>query len=141
MSTARRMIAVLHAVFAVTRRHAPKWLVIALGVALAIPGPVDELIVLVMIAVLVAVKPVMRADMAAAVRAAWATAPVGRRSHTGTRTLVALAASVAVLLAAPMIAPAVAVADGVSVIGHGRHAARCANVGGIVVCRPIAGAR
>lgn len=62
---------VLHAVITVSKRHAPKWLAVVLGIALAIPGPIDELIVLSIIGVMVAIKPIMRADMVASVRTAW----------------------------------------------------------------------
>lgn len=67
----RRIGRVLQAVFGVTRRHAPRWIVALLAVALAIPGPVDELIVLVIIGALVAIQPVLRAAMVTAVSAAW----------------------------------------------------------------------
>lgn len=68
----RRAFRVLHAIIAVSRRHAPKWLAVVLAVALAIPGPIDELVVLLIIGGMVAFKPVMRADMVASVRTAWA---------------------------------------------------------------------
>lgn len=68
----RRCGRVLHAVIAVSRRHAPKWLAVVLAVALAIPGPVDEMVVLLIIGGMVAFKPAMRADMVASVRSAWA---------------------------------------------------------------------
>jgi hypothetical protein len=138
--TARRVLAVLHAILSVTRSHGPRWLIVVAGIALAIPGPIDELIVVVLIGVTIWRRPVMRAAMIAAVRAAWATQPVSRSNHTGRRSLVAVAAIWAALVGVPMVAPAVATADGVTVIGHGRHAARCALVGGVVVCRPVAGA-
>jgi hypothetical protein len=137
--TARRLVAVLHAVLSVTRSHGPRWLIVVAGIALAIPGPIDELIVVVLIGVTIWRRPVMRAAMIAAVRAAWATQPVSRRNHTGGRSLVAVGAIVAALLGVPMVAPAIATADGIAVIGHGRHAVRCALVGGVVVCRPAVG--
>lgn len=70
-ASVKRCGRVLHAVITVSKRHAPKWLAVVLGIALAIPGPVDELIVLSIIGVMVAVKPLMRADMVASVRTAW----------------------------------------------------------------------
>lgn len=62
---------VAHAAIGVARRHAPRWLVIVLAVALAIPGPVDELIVLVIIAGLLVFKPKMRVDLRESAREAW----------------------------------------------------------------------
>lgn len=67
----RRLLRVLHAVLGVTRTHAPRWVSWVMGVALAIPGPVDELIVLAIIGVLVAVMPELRAAMVTGVSAAW----------------------------------------------------------------------
>lgn len=127
----RRLGRVLHAVIGVARRHAPRWLVIVLNVALAIPGPVDELIVLAIIGVLIAAKPMMRADAVTSIRAAWA-APVsaGSASRSATRYGPLSARVAAVVLAAGLIVvPAVIVtpvanaASGAAslVIGHARH--------------------
>lgn len=71
LSHVRRVLAVGKAVLVVTKRHVPKWVAGVLTVCLFIPGPLDELLVLLVIAVLVAFKPVMRADLASATRAAW----------------------------------------------------------------------
>jgi hypothetical protein len=57
----------LHRVMDAAKRHLPKWLVVLIGIALLIPGPQDELLVAVIIAVFAMVKPAMRAD----IRAAW----------------------------------------------------------------------
>jgi hypothetical protein len=67
----RRGLRVMHAAIDVTRTHAPRWLAWVLSAALAIPGPVDELIVAAIIAVMAWRRPVMRAAMVAAVRDAW----------------------------------------------------------------------
>jgi hypothetical protein len=70
----RRVWRTLHAVITITRRHVPAWLGVALAVALAIPGPVDELIVLIVVAGFAAAKPVMRAELRAGIPAAWRSA-------------------------------------------------------------------
>lgn len=66
-----RLLRTAHAAITVTRRHVPKWLGLLITVCLFIPGPLDEALVLVVIAVMVAVKPVMRRDLSAAIAAAW----------------------------------------------------------------------
>jgi hypothetical protein len=68
---ARKVFRAAHAAITVTRRHVPAWVGVALSVALAIPGPIDELIVLVLIAGFAAFKPQMRADFARTVPQAW----------------------------------------------------------------------
>jgi hypothetical protein len=67
----RRCLAVLHAAIDVTKRHAPKWLAIAIPIALAIPGPQDEAVVALMIAWLWWRRPLMRAEMKQRVADAW----------------------------------------------------------------------
>jgi len=66
----RKSIRVTRAVLTVTRRHVPAWVGTLLTVCLLIPGPVDELLVLLVIAGYVAFKPAMRADLAGAIRTA-----------------------------------------------------------------------
>jgi hypothetical protein len=68
---ARKVFRAAHAAITVTRRHVPAWVGVALSVALAIPGPIDELIVIVLIAGFAAFKPQMRADFARTVPQAW----------------------------------------------------------------------
>ena len=75
-TTARRLLRTAHAILAVTRRHVPAWIGGLLTVCLLIPGPVDELLVLVLIAGIAAFKPAMRADFAQTVPQAWAAASV-----------------------------------------------------------------
>jgi hypothetical protein len=72
----RRGLRVAGAAIAVTREHAPRWLAVVLSVALAIPGPVDELIVLMIVAFVAWRRPVMRAAMVDAVRVAWSAGAV-----------------------------------------------------------------
>lgn len=67
----RRVLRTFTAVIAATRRHVPAWLGAALTLALLIPGPIDELLVLVVIAGFAIAKPAMRADIAAAMRSEW----------------------------------------------------------------------
>ena len=67
----RRVIRTVHAVIRITRKHVPAWLGAALVVALAIPGPIDELAVLVVVAVFAAFKPAMRAELRSGTAAAW----------------------------------------------------------------------
>src|ERR1700744_1092522 len=74
--TARRLIRTVHAIIAVTRRHVPTWVGGLLTAALLIPGPVDELLVLLFIVGFAAVKPEMRADFACTVPQAWAAASI-----------------------------------------------------------------
>lgn len=69
--TARRLYRTMRAVIAVSRKHLPKWLAGLLAIALAIPGPQDELVVLLIIGVFVAFKPAMRADLSTAIQGAW----------------------------------------------------------------------
>lgn len=71
LDSIRRLWRVLHAVLTVTRRHVPKWIAGVLTVCLFIPGPLDELLVLLVIAVMIAFKPAMRSDLVSATRAAW----------------------------------------------------------------------
>jgi len=66
-----RIIRVARAIFAVTRRHVPAWIGAVLTVCLFIPGPLDEILVLLVIGVMVAFKPVMRADLVGSVHQAW----------------------------------------------------------------------
>lgn len=147
----RRVGRVLHAVIAVTRSHAPRWIVIVLNVALAIPGPVDEAIVLAIIGVMIWRMPVLRAAMVDAVRAAWspqrgADAPaavnvtITRRVRFGTiGAKLAAAAIAAGLIVAPVTvvaSPAIASADGAAsvIIGHVRHRAAAVRPGHPVGC-------
>lgn len=67
----RRVARTLHAVIAITRRHVPAWLGAALTLALIIPGPIDELLVLIVIAGFAAAKPLMRAELRAGAVTAW----------------------------------------------------------------------
>jgi hypothetical protein len=69
----RRTWRVMHSILVVTRRHVPRWVSVLLGVCLFIPGPLDELLVLLVIAGLVGFKPVMRADLASGIKSAWNT--------------------------------------------------------------------
>lgn len=133
----RRTGRVLAAVIGVARRHAPRWLMIVLNVALAIPGPVDEAIVLGIIGVLIATRPAMRADAVASVRAAWAGSPaltptaavnvtITRRVRWGTVAgKLAAAAIAAGLIVAPVTVtlPTANAASGAAsfIIGHARH--------------------
>ena len=50
MSAVRRMWRVTTAVWRFARSHSPKWLLPVLAVCLWIPGPFDELLVLVIVA-------------------------------------------------------------------------------------------
>lgn len=71
VSTTRKLIRAGHATITVTRRHVPAWVGALLTVALLIPGPIDELLVLLLIAGIAAFKPQMRADFARTVPQAW----------------------------------------------------------------------
>ncbi|BCP02494.1 hypothetical protein MINTM018_52630 (plasmid) [Mycobacterium intracellulare] len=51
--------------------HVPKWLAAIITIALLIPGPQDELLVLIIIGVYAAFKPAMRKDFATTTREAW----------------------------------------------------------------------
>jgi hypothetical protein len=55
-------------VLAATRRHVPKWLMAVVVIALAIPGPQDEILVALIIAGWAAFRPAMRADLTEAWR-------------------------------------------------------------------------
>jgi hypothetical protein len=66
-----RSLRVFHAALDVTKRHAPRWILVAIPIALAIPGPQDELVVALLIGWMLWRRPVMRAEMRAAVREAW----------------------------------------------------------------------
>lgn len=70
-ATAVRVLRTARVIFAVTKRHIPAWMAAVLTVCLFIPGPLDELLVLLVIAGMVAFKPAMRADLASAVSRAW----------------------------------------------------------------------
>lgn len=149
----RRVGRVLHAVIAVTRSHAPRWIVIVLNVALAIPGPVDEAIVLAIIGVMIWRMPVLRAAMVDAVRVAWHGGPavaqsapaavnvtITRRVRFGTiGAKLAAAAIAAGLIVAPVAviaSPAIASADGAAsvIVGHARHRAAAVRPGHPVGC-------
>lgn len=67
----RRVVRTLHALITITRRHVPAWLGAALTLALIIPGPIDELLVLVVIAGFAAAKPLMRAELRTGAVTAW----------------------------------------------------------------------
>lgn len=69
--TARRIGRAAHAIFTVTRRHVPAWMAGVLTVCLFIPGPVDEFLVLIVIAGMVWFKPAMRSELVTATRKAW----------------------------------------------------------------------
>ena len=62
---------VTKAVWAFAKGHVPKWLLPVLGVCLLIPGPLDELLVLAVIAVPVLRSREARSELAASVRGAW----------------------------------------------------------------------
>jgi hypothetical protein len=66
-----RLLRTAHAIFAVTKRHVPAWLAAVLTVCLFIPGPLDEFLVLLVIAAMVAFKPAMRSDLVSAISQAW----------------------------------------------------------------------
>ena len=72
--TARKLLRTARAIFSVTRRHVPAWMGAVLTVCLLIPGPLDELLVLVVIGVMAAFKPAMRADFARTIPQAWTAA-------------------------------------------------------------------
>jgi hypothetical protein len=71
LANIRRAIRVGHAVFTVTRRHVPKWIAAVLTICLFIPGPLDEFLVLLVIAGMVGFKPAMRSDLIGAISQAW----------------------------------------------------------------------
>lgn len=68
---AMRLHRVMKGVIGVTRRHLPKWMVALVTIALLIPGPQDELLVLVILAGFAAFKPAMRQDIRVTTRQAW----------------------------------------------------------------------
>ncbi len=74
VSITRQLIRAMHATITVTRRHVPACVGALLTVALLIPGPIDELLVLLLVAGFAAFKPEMRADFAQSVPAAWKAA-------------------------------------------------------------------
>jgi hypothetical protein len=74
--TVRRLIRTAHAILTVTRRHVPAWMGAVLTICLLVPGPVDELLVLLAIAGMAAFKPAMRAEFAQTVPQGWAAASV-----------------------------------------------------------------
>src|ERR1700730_12205291 len=69
----------LAASLAVVKRHAPRWLAPLIAVALAIPGPQDEAVVFLIVLVLIAVKPELRAEL----RAIWSVRPFPLRPLRG----------------------------------------------------------
>jgi len=75
---ARKLLRTAGAILTVTRRHVPAWMGAVLTICLLIPGPVDELLVLLAVAGMAAFKPAMRADFAQTVPQAWAAASVER---------------------------------------------------------------
>lgn len=69
--TSRTLLRTLRAILAVARRHVPAWLSGVLTVCLIIPGPLDELAVLLVITAMIGIKAEMRADLTRSVRIAW----------------------------------------------------------------------
>lgn len=53
----------LHVSLGVVRRHSPRWLAVLIGIALLIPGPQDEALVALIVLVMIAVKPALRAEL------------------------------------------------------------------------------
>jgi hypothetical protein len=66
-----RIVRAAGAVGRFAKAHSPRWLLPVLAVCLAIPGPLDELIVLAIVLVPVLRSRAARAELAASVRAAW----------------------------------------------------------------------
>jgi hypothetical protein len=66
-----RIIRTSHAAIKVAREHGPRWLAIAIPIALIIPGPQDELIILLLIAWCWWRRPLMRIEMKGRCREAW----------------------------------------------------------------------
>jgi hypothetical protein len=62
---------VTKAVWGVARSHSPRWLLPVLAVCLAIPGPLDELLVVAVVLVPVLRSREARAELGGAVRGAW----------------------------------------------------------------------
>jgi hypothetical protein len=78
----RKLIRTAGAILTVTRLHVPAWMGAVLTICLLIPGPVDELLVLLAIAGMAAFKPTKRADFAQTVLQARAAASVEQISLT-----------------------------------------------------------
>lgn len=57
------LLTYLGASLVIVKRHSPRWLAVLMGVALLIPGPQDELVVLLIVAAMVMVKPALRAEL------------------------------------------------------------------------------
>lgn len=72
---AARCWRVTKAVWRFARSHCPKWLVPVMAVCLAIPGPVDELLVLGLVMYPVLRSREARAELAGMIRQAWASGP------------------------------------------------------------------
>lgn len=70
-SQAIRVARTVKGLIGVTKRHMPKWMAAVITIALLIPGPQDELLVLVILGVWAAFKPAMRRDIRATVYEAW----------------------------------------------------------------------
>ena len=68
---AARSWRVVLAVWRFAKGHVPRWLLPVLGVCLLIPGPLDEVLVLAVIAVPVLRSREARSELAAAVTSAW----------------------------------------------------------------------
>jgi hypothetical protein len=71
VSGLRRVLRVMCALWRFAKRHAPKWLLPVLVACAFIPGPLDELLVLAVVAFPVLRSAANRAELVAAVRAAW----------------------------------------------------------------------
>jgi hypothetical protein len=71
MRTARKIARTVKAAWQVARHHLPKWVAVAFVLCLAIPGPLDELAMLIVIGAMAALKPAMRREMSASIRSAW----------------------------------------------------------------------
>lgn len=67
----KRIVRTLKAIYTVTKKHVPAWIGAILTVCLFIPGPLDEFLVLLVIAGMIGFKPVMRRELFAAIRGAW----------------------------------------------------------------------
>lgn len=65
---------VIRAVWAFARKRCPKWLVPVMAVCLVIPGPVDELLVLAVVAYPVLRSAQARRELAGMIRQAWSGA-------------------------------------------------------------------
>ena len=66
-----RPVRVAGALWRFARAHTPKWLLPVLAVCLAIPGPLDELLVLVLVLAPVLRSRDARRELATSVAAAW----------------------------------------------------------------------